>query len=62
MITIVEDKYVQVESGSSRYVEILCKSSDTKPTENIAAGSLAEELDTKDMYYFNGTAWAKVGA
>lgn len=62
MIAIVEEKYVQVESGSSRYVEILCESTDTKPTSNIATNSLAQELDTNKTYYFDGSTWAEVGA
>ena len=36
-------------------------STDTKPTENIEVNSLFLELDTGDIYYFTGSAWAKVG-
>lgn len=36
-------------------------STDTKPTEGIAVNSLFLELDTGDMYYFDGSTWAKVG-
>lgn len=36
-------------------------STDTKPTEKIGLNSLFLELDTGDLYYFNGTTWAKVG-
>lgn len=35
-------------------------STDTKPT-NAEANALFLELDTGDFYYFDGTAWAKVG-
>lgn len=62
MIAIVEEKYVNVENGSSRYVEILCLSTDTKPTSGIATNSLAQELDTNKTFYFNGTSWAEIGA
>ena len=62
MVAIVEEKYIQVDSGSSRYVEILCLSSDTKPTDGIAVNSLALELDTNKTYYFNGTSWTEIGA
>ena len=37
------------------------ESTDTKPTENVAVNSIFFELDTGDFYYFNGTAWAKIG-
>ncbi len=36
-------------------------STDTKPTEGIAVNTLFLELDTGDFYYFDGTAWEKVG-
>lgn len=36
-------------------------STDVKPTEDIAPNSLFLELDTGDFYYFDGSAWAKVG-
>lgn len=36
-------------------------SSDTKPTEGIEVNSLFLELDTGDVYYFDGSDWAKVG-
>ena len=62
MIAIVEEKYVNVESGSTRYVEILCISTDTKPTDGIAVNSLAQELDTNKTYYFDGTSWSEIGA
>lgn len=42
------------------YFEGLCISTDTKPSD-VAAGSLVLELDTGDMYYYDGTTWAKVG-
>lgn len=36
-------------------------STDTKPTTGIETNSLFLELDTDDVYYFTGSAWAKVG-
>ena len=36
-------------------------STDNKPTETVAPNSLFLELDTGDCYYFNGSAWQKVG-
>lgn len=35
-------------------------STDQKPTD-CAVNSLFLELDTGDCYYFNGSAWQKVG-
>lgn len=42
-------------------VEYKGLSTDTKPTD-CAVNSLFLELDTGDLYYFDGSAWAKVGA
>ena len=36
-------------------------STDEKPTEDVATNDEFHELDTDDKYYFNGSAWAKVG-
>ena len=44
-----------------KYVELAGLSTDQKPTD-VAVNSLFLELNTGDFYYFNGTAWAKVGA
>ena len=38
-----------------------CLSTDTKPTTGVTTNDLLLELDTGDVYYFNGTTWAKVG-
>lgn len=35
-------------------------STDTKPLD-AAVNALFLEVDTGDFYYFDGTAWAKVG-
>lgn len=40
--------------------DFLGLSTDTKPT-TCDANSLFLELDTGDFYYFDGTAWQKVG-
>ena len=36
-------------------------STDSKPT-NVDVNTLFLEVDTGDVYYFDGTTWAKVGA
>lgn len=46
---------------NTEYVELEGKSSDTKPTENIGVNSKFYELDTNHVYYFDGSAWNKVG-
>ena len=40
--------------------EYIGLSTDTKPTD-CGVNRLFLELDTGDAFYFNGTAWAKVG-
>lgn len=34
---------------------------DEKPTDDIMTNAKFHELDTDDWYYFDGTAWQKVG-
>ena len=46
-------------SRDSAYVELEGTSSDSKPTEGIGVNSKFYELDTGDMYYFDGSAWQK---
>ena len=51
------------EDGSLMITELIGLSADEKPTgENIGLYSLFLELDTGDMYYFDGSAWQQVGA
>ena len=42
------------------YKEFSGLSTDAKPTD-CGMNSLFLELDTGDVYYFDGSAWAKVG-
>ena len=39
--------------GAKNYMEFACDSSETKPTEMIADGSIALETDTGKMFVFN---------
>lgn len=45
----------------SLYVELEGESEDTKPTTSIGVNSKFYELDTGDVYYFDGSAWQKIG-
>jgi hypothetical protein len=44
------------------YYEFSGLSTDSKPTEGVGKNSLFYELDTKKVYYFDGTQWKEVGA
>lgn len=57
MITYLENKEY---SAGKNLVEIACKSTDTKPVTNIVSGSLALEVDTGDIYAFDGSDWNKI--
>ena len=46
---------------STNYVELEGLSTDEKPEENIAVNSKFHELDTNDVYYWDGSDWLKVG-
>lgn len=52
----------QAFTGSKKYVEIACLSTDSKPTTGIITGSLALEVDTGDIYAFDetGAQWDKI--
>ena len=41
------------------YVELACLSTDTKPTANIATGSIAVEADTGKTFFFDGSDWVE---
>jgi len=58
MITYVKQKSYD---NDSIYIEIACESSDTKPTDGIATGSVAYEVDTGYIYMFSEktSAWVK---
>ena len=45
----------------TNYKEFEGVSGDDKPVENVGVNSKFFELDTGDIYYFNGTTWSKVG-
>lgn len=61
MITFISNK--QYEAGKN-LVEIACLSTDDKPTDGIANGSMCTEMDTGDVYFFDeaGGAWIKFGS
>lgn len=48
----------------SQLVEIACLSADTKPTEDIANGSICLEMDTGTFYMYDedGEQWVEIGA
>lgn len=49
-------------SGTEKFqYDIMGLSTDAKPTEKIGVNSLFLELDTGNIYYYTGSAWAKVG-
>lgn len=63
MITYYKNTLYEVDGNEAQQlVEIACISTDTKPTNNIVAGSLALETDTGDIYAFDGTDWNNLTA
>lgn len=63
MITSHGKKLFTLDDGAAvaEEMELCGLSTDTKPTEGIATNALFLELDSGDFYYYDGTAWAKVG-
>ena len=62
MVTFKTRDFNYNPNGSKNRVEGECLSTDTKPTTDIANGSILIEMDTGDIYMFNETAgaWVKV--
>ena len=59
MVTINEGK--QPQRYGKQFAEIFCLSTDSKPTDGIANGSIAVEIDTGKVYFFNeaGSTWVE---
>ena len=59
MITVLKKE--EIAFGND-IIEIACLHDDTKPTEDVATGSLALEVDTGDIYAFDevSEAWNKI--
>ena len=57
--TLVE----QIHADNKNYVELACLSTDTKPTAGVITGSIAIEVDTSDVYFFDEVSetWIKAG-
>ena len=63
MITVIKRQYAEGANGQM-FLDFEYKglSTDTKPTETAPVNALFLELDTGNVYFFNGSTWAKVGA
>lgn len=61
MVRITDDRLIT--NSGKRLIEAYGLSSDTKPTTNIAQGSVFIEIDTSNAYFFNeaSSAWVKAG-
>ena len=61
MVRITEARIIE---GQTKYIELACLSTDTKPTANVCTGSLALEVDTGDVYAYDehGGEWDKIAA
>lgn len=59
MFTTVKAHYAGNEKS---YIEGACLSTDSKPTDGIANGSLCLEMDSGKIYAFNeaGSAWVEI--
>lgn len=53
MINMVGITNAGIKVGGRQYIEFAGLSTDTKPTDGIATGSLFHEVDTKKVYAFN---------
>lgn len=62
MVTFKTRDFNYNPNGSKNRVEGECLSTDTKPTTDIANGSILIEMDTGSIYMFNeaGAEWVEV--
>jgi hypothetical protein len=60
MVRIMDYKFLKT---GLKYVELSGLSTDSKPTEGLATGSVFLEVDTGDAYLYDeeGATWNKVG-
>jgi len=64
MVSFTKCEYMQNDNGKYiSYVEGKCLSTDTKPTDGIANGSVLLEMDTSKVYMFDGAgkSWKEWG-
>lgn len=65
MVTIIgSNKIAETTNGDGvvvglSYVELACLSTDTKPTANLATGSIAVESNTGKVFFFDGSDWVE---
>jgi hypothetical protein len=60
MVRIISTKIV---GDGINYIEVAGLSTDTKPAEKVATGSVYLEVDTGKAYFYNETAeeWTEIG-
>ena len=60
MVRVTEHKFIK---AGLKYFEFAGLSTDEKPTEMVATGSVFIEVDTGDVYLYDeeGGTWSKVG-
>lgn len=61
MVNINLSKTVSVTEQNElvSYIEAACLSTDTKPNGRFSAGSILVEVDTGNVYFYNGTEWVE---
>ena len=61
MFTVIKAHYAGNEKS---HIEGACLSTDSKPTDGIANGSLVIEMNTGKIFMFNeaGSAWVELSA
>lgn len=64
MVSYTKCEYAQNDNGKYiNYIEGRCLSTDTKPTDGIANGSILLEMDTSTVYMFDADSetWKEWG-
>ena len=56
---MISVNYSVLTDDGKLYIEAAGVHTDDKPTNNIAPGSWVHEVDTKDVYAYDGENWEK---
>lgn len=52
-VAFIQDRNAAVDFSGRQYVEVACKSTDTKPVGNFMTGSMLTEVNTGKVYLYD---------
>lgn len=52
-VAFIQNRNAATAFDGAQYVEVACKSTDTKPVGNFMTGSILTEIDTGKVYFYD---------